>query len=56
MRNDEKTTTTIIPAAPGWYLGEIIGDRKEIEEATSLDNHRVGDRADAGHLATVFRS
>jgi hypothetical protein len=54
----KKTTTTIIPAAPRWYLGEIVGDRKEVEEATSLPppHRRMGELADAGHLATVFRS
>jgi hypothetical protein len=25
MRDDDKTTTTIIPAAPGRYLGEFVG-------------------------------
>jgi hypothetical protein len=27
-------TTTIIPAAPGWYLGEIDGSPQGIEAAT----------------------
>jgi len=26
-----------VPAAPGWYLGELVGIGKEIEEATALD-------------------
>jgi hypothetical protein len=33
----EEKTTIIIPAASGWYLGELIGDRQEIAEAKHLD-------------------
>ena len=34
---EDKITTTIIPAAPGWLLGEILATGDEIQHIGSLD-------------------